>query len=84
MRSLWVRPKAMNKIISLFVHFSCFISVYKILSKAYESEALVIKLKSDNDDDTNALGGYSQNFFTKICKFFVTLTWILELISHQK
>ncbi len=27
---------------------------------------------------------YSQNFFTQIRKIFVTLTWILELISHQK
>jgi hypothetical protein len=29
-------------------------------------------------------GPYSQNFFTQIRKIFVTLTWILELISHQK
>jgi hypothetical protein len=29
-------------------------------------------------------GPYSQNFFTQIRKILVTLTWILELISHQK
>jgi hypothetical protein len=27
-------------------------------------------------------GPYSQNIFTQILKIFVTLTWILELISH--
>jgi hypothetical protein len=30
------------------------------------------------------LGGYSQNFLGQILKIFITLTWILELISHQK
>jgi hypothetical protein len=29
-------------------------------------------------------GPYSQNFFMQIHKIFVTLTCILELISHQK
>jgi hypothetical protein len=29
-------------------------------------------------------GGYSQNFLGQVLKIFVTLTWILELISHQK
>ncbi len=33
---------------------------------------------------TQVQGPYSQNFFTQIHKIFVTLTWILELISHQK
>jgi hypothetical protein len=29
-------------------------------------------------------GPYLQNFFMQIHKIFITLTWVLEIISHQK
>jgi hypothetical protein len=51
---------------------------FKTLSPGFEGSEKQEVLSTKNQ------GPYSQNFFTQILEIFVTLTWILELISHQK